>query len=107
MKTEHTKGPWEIHSDLGEPMPQFIYGADDTYVCKIKRDIGKQPSDANIIKRFNANARLIAAAPEYDDGSRLVVEWYDLIKQNYPEMAGLLKGMEILKTAITKAEGKG
>jgi hypothetical protein len=50
-----------------------------------------------------ANARLIAAAPDYHDGATDCVEYLDLIRQNYPDLPGLIRGLEKLKAAIAKA----
>lgn len=50
-----------------------------------------------------AHATLMAAAPALLDGAIEVVEWLDLVKQNYSDMAGLIRGMQTLKEAIAKA----
>jgi hypothetical protein len=51
-----------------------------------------------------AHAMLMAAAPELLDGAEEVVEWLDLVKQNYPDMDGLIRGMKHLKAVIAKAK---
>ena len=83
--TTHTPGPWnvvdtndnrrrlQIHSSLGPVIVALIPNVDE-------RDM------TGITKEANANARLIAAAPRMLDALREIDEWYDLIKQNYPEM---------------------
>ena len=102
MSEKHTPGPWEIHKDLGEPVPQYIYGADTTYVCAIKR-VGRQPNSPDVIDTFNANARLIAAAPDMLEACKECLECmlkWD-IKKNV--ISGL--SLQLLAT-IVKAEGK-
>ena len=48
---------------------------------------------------------LANAAPKMREACLLVVEWYDLIKQNYPDMGGLLRGMETALVALAEADG--
>ena len=94
----HTPGPWkavdagkhwnnptltniEIHySEDGECIADTVYEMDD--------------------------ALLIAAAPELLVACREVAEWLDLLKQNYPDMAGLIRGCQKARAAIAKAEGR-
>lgn len=96
-KVKHTPGPWRVAS--------WEYAGDDLNVDAKGRGFiclaGKRGDG-----EAEANARLIAAAPELLEGARQVVEWRDLIRQNYPDMAGLIRGMDDLAAAIAKAEGE-
>jgi hypothetical protein len=62
MKQTHTPGPWEVNLETGEITANgpvvlgTIYGADD-FPC----------NENDITEECNANARLIAAAPELLD----------------------------------------
>ena len=107
MSEKHTPGPWEIHKDLGEPVPQYIYGADTTYVCAIKR-VGRQPNSPDVIDTFNANARLIAAAPDLLAACKLALPWIsaciDFTGCTAKDPYGA--DLEELRAAIAKAEGK-
>lgn len=51
-----------------------------------------------------ANAYLMAASPDLLDACREIDEWRAFIKQHYPDMSGLLRGMERARVAIVKAE---
>ena len=90
---KHTPGPWEacgkaVHAETGR---EIVFGSHNT----------RSGSD----EEQRANARLIAAAPELLEACREVAEWLDLLKQNYPDMAGLIRGCRKARAAIAKAEG--
>ena len=55
MKTEHTKGPWEIETKGSR---HFIDGADQLTVAYVDR------AGVRDRQEIEANARLIAAAPD-------------------------------------------
>ena len=57
---KHTPGPWRVDPDPRQDMEwnNHIYGADDMAVCFMAHSDGKDD------ERDQANARLIAAAPE-------------------------------------------
>ena len=51
-----------------------------------------------------AEAKTVATvAPDLLDACKQIVPSYDLIKQNYPELVGLLSGMELARATIAKA----
>ncbi len=49
----HTKGPWKVNKSTGE-LGEFQVDSDDYYICETICGLGEE----------EANARLIAAAPE-------------------------------------------
>jgi len=93
--TKHTPGKWKIESHSpsvwGNKLGEMIY-------IKGQKD---QLSIASITHRIDeeANARLIAAAPELLEACKLA-----LIKCPFP--VGAVKAKEALENAITKAEAK-
>ena len=96
-KTQHTPGPWLNGGSAkdGEFTNWFVSAPPNCIAVCPERDGSSE-----------ANARLIAAAPELLAACREVAEWHDLVKQNYPDMAGLLRGLEAGAKAIAKAEGR-
>lgn len=92
MKTKHTPGPWEVIS--GSVWSQFA-----GQIAKMDRDNPKtMPTERD------ANACLIAAAPEMLKHLLDCVEWMELHGQKdiWPENLVLKSA----RTAIAKAEGK-
>lgn len=72
--SNHTPGPWHIGSTNEDR--NFVYGPDDDVVA-IAEDPGNFLSDAEE-EKDNANARLIAAAPELLEALTKLVEKLDV-----------------------------
>jgi hypothetical protein len=116
-KANATPGPWSaMRSGRNDAMlGQRGWNPDDPYqcglrvygnnrlICTLQDEYGDDAERRAMRAEQEANARLIAAAPELLEGARQVVEWRDLIRQNYPDMAGLIRGMDDLAAAIAKA----
>ena len=98
---EHTPEPWvagnTINND-GEEVWDVVAESIDSTTLIAECGSTKYPE-------CEANAHLIASAPDLLRACKEVNEWYDLVKQNYPDMAGLLRGMEAGRTAITTVKG--
>lgn len=105
----HTPGPWHIGSereDTGETFYNYDTLGWPFFVGMNETRIGKTDHHVAIGIQSSEDARLIAAAPELLAACEQVVEWYDLINQWYPDMGGLIRGMETAKMAISKAKGE-
>lgn len=102
--TQHTPGPWTTSGDC--------YQEKGSWVVTIQSN--NAPPEMNIAaealsehkEQAIANAHLIAAAPDLLEAAQACAEWLDLVKQNYPDMAGLIRGMEAARAAIAKATGE-
>ncbi len=88
MKTEHTKGPWHV----GITDSQSVR-ADGLLVATM----------ACQRKEWQANARLIAAAPELLEALERAV---DIIQGEWPEEQWAEQGMPAMLAAIKKAKGE-
>lgn len=96
QKTQgHTKGPWEIGQGL-----ETIENMDGEAICNMHSSTAFQ-----IGLDLEANARLIAAAPELLEAVR---EYLALLKSDYMGSKGWLspEGPRI-EALIAKAEGRG
>jgi hypothetical protein len=60
----------------------------------------------NQIELYAELDRRQARIQELEAGARAVLEWRDLIKQDYPDMAGLLRGMDALRAALKGEEAR-
>jgi hypothetical protein len=116
-KTKHTPGPWRVEfpehpnamTDIFAPSPSTWATATDDEpwrVAYVLRDSNKhqQPID-------DANAHLIAAAPELLDRVRDAVLVLEAIRENWgDDHPGLLRTIDEelppLRAAIAKAEGR-
>ncbi len=98
----HTKGNWEIHREvLNNPQPEYIYGGEDsTHICDFRK---LNPLNPNLIDEVleeqQANAQLIATAPDLLKACKGMLEWARRVKEKNA-------GMEVFNTeqAIAKAE---
>ena len=61
---EYTKGKWTLQKD-GNCQPEYIYSESTTqWICQLNRPNHKYPPKELELARREANARLIAAAPD-------------------------------------------
>ena len=94
IREKWTPGPWEVHgyAHVGD---FYIHGANK--ICDVVNPSGFYRSP----KETEANARLIAAAPELLEGLKGMLEWGRRVKVSNP-------GPEIRNAiaAIAKAEGR-
>ena len=101
--TTHTPGPWHVdHDQASHGEKLCIVDAEGDIIVRTPITLPESPERA----QDQANADLLAAAPELLVACREVAEWLDLLKQNYPDMAGLIRGCQKARAAIAKAEGR-
>lgn len=85
-KNRHTPGPWEV-DDANPEMVFTTYGADDSgmrqYICDCE---GTGSYETTPQSEYEANARLIAAAPELLEACKEALEQ---IQHDNEELAGL------------------
>lgn len=94
-RAKHTPGPWHAESS-GEPLAGWMVLARGQGNCVC--------STSNLKGRAEANARLIAAAPELLDAAKLVLVDLDHYVSNHgpgPDVR-----LATLRAAIAKAEGQ-
>ena len=97
-ETKHTPGPWKASYDRYERKHSFV--GDGMWFGKISWTV---TSDRN-----EADARLIAAAPELLDALQHLSDVYEHIwvKMSDGEMAIVRGAWEVAAAAIAKAEGR-
>lgn len=101
MATKHTPGPWQISDNVNNHCGtgcwyQITRG--DEYVCEIYAIEEKNPD----IEKHEANARLIAAAPDLLAACEaLLVEW-EYIERMHGEHGG--REVSMVRAAIAKAK---
>ena len=83
--TKHTPGPWILHMGFDE-----TYTISDTGGCEIGHIYCESMGDGE----HEANARLIAAAPELLEAAKAVAKW----------LGRDIDDWDSLRTAIAKAE---
>jgi hypothetical protein len=93
MKTKHTKGNW----NGGKPNKDVFYVLSDNekHICML-------PANE---ENAEANAKLIAAAPEMLEALKYVIQWH----REHDSGEGELFGLDFVTTAIqavSKAEGE-
>lgn len=107
---KHTKGPWTVK-------PKGVYGHDengsDLLIAVTRQPNGFQDSIGSVLPDYDvdeANARLIAAAPELLEALKTAVAgWESDIRSEYDGtgiLTRLLDQLEPFKKIISKAEGK-
>jgi hypothetical protein len=93
---KHTQGPWTIGGELISKAGTAIEIASIWSKCDRRKD-------APILKEADANARLIAAAPELLEMCKGALA---ALTQNKTFPADIAAAKSFLKTAIDKAEGR-
>lgn len=95
----HTPGPWVWDENRRERKYADIVltaDAEENSISIIEGAYFVSEADSE----NEANARLIAAAPDLLDAAKAISEWYDVVQQHYPEM---LREFKHLRTAVAKA----
>jgi len=80
MKTTHTPGTWKVHRSKHEDVKDLIIKSDKTFITGVLEVNG-----FNTIEEAEANARLIAAAPELLDALQSFTDAVDFIISNERE----------------------
>ncbi len=97
----HTPGPWTVPI-LSVERPS---GHDVRPTVAIRTPQGQMLLSCSGLPargEMQANARLIAAAPELLEAAERADQWLDVIAQNYPEMVA---DFHPLRAAIAQAKG--
>ena len=94
--TQHTPGPWQYWPSIG----QVNRPGDPNQICNIPPNGDKKPADEN-----DANARLIAAAPELLEACKAIL---DIDNPPAGEEGHIDYGtaLGMARAAIAKATGK-
>jgi len=90
---DHTRGPWEVIGRAIMPDPDSKNPDSMLGICEVYDFDGERPK-----ARFEANARLIAAAPDLLEALKEMVRYCDL----FPNAAYHIAA----RAAIAKAEGR-
>ena len=88
----------------GADEPVFIiFGepGNTRFLCRMDScdwTVEKQREHAwHTVRALNCHDSLVEACEQ-------ISEWYELVKQNYPDMAGLLRGMDLARAALAEAK---
>ena len=116
---KHTPAPWKYNlrdnpdPELKSVAPLTIYHdeLDEPGSCGGTEDVLGEFQDeadaARAVDCVNACAGLNpAAVPAMVEAAQDVAEWHDLIAQNYPDMAGLLRGIDKTLAALAQLEAE-
>jgi hypothetical protein len=99
-QTQHTPGPWKIRS-IGVNGSQTVYA--------MRNDVATAYDRAPMVKgECEANAQLIAAAPELLEALQEALAWCEIDatdEDGFPSQEMLENRVEILREAIAKATG--
>ena len=98
--SKHTEGPWVIDEIQTEDYRVNISSYKSNVACAYH--INDDPVEPD--EETNANAALIAAAPELLDALKKLVGWYDCfqLKEGEADLPVIVKS----RAAIAKAEGR-
>ena len=95
MEAKHTPGPWDNIADRG-----FIIASNNRVVCQMW---SKHEDDFD---NHEANAALIAAAPDLLSALRQMRSTLGMIDVSEGDLGDAEEAMRIAATAIAKAEGR-
>ena len=105
-KTKHTPGPWRTKREGFSTV--YVEARIDGGLIQEVAACG--PTDAGL-EQQEANARLIAAAPELLEAAKLVLEWYEAEDNHsgtdfYQRMQMCRDSEDAVRAAIAKATGE-
>jgi len=101
-KVKHTVGPWKI---VGKSIKNTEGYGDDTRVCTMNFSIPRLKVKAGELEA-QANANLIAAAPELLEACKEALHTFKTLQKIYGnKIPGFSVEIKQLKQAIEKAEG--
>jgi len=95
MKTKHTPGPWGVERDRDGDLIVSQPGNDGQVIVSMRGADGPE---------WDANARLIAAAPDLLAALRIITEWDPAASPNEPGGMSIMDAIDIAQAAIRKAE---
>lgn len=107
---KHTAGPWAVEDPMDHGLT--IVANPDAPVYKWKWvamcDWPTEDEQSLTSAEVKANARLIAAAPDYDAAARRIADDYQTSETHHPNHVLIRKAdFEALLAAIAKATGAG
>jgi hypothetical protein len=94
MSTQHTKGPWKFGSSNDDSVYKRNIGGSDGYHVAV--------ASSREDDEVDANARLIAAAPDLLEALQSIVDM-DVAYQRGPKVED---AVEVARAAIAKATGE-
>lgn len=113
--SEHTPGPWKAFAarkpDNTGSIDYCILDVNDMIIAEAFQHVGLNDRGGYSSRPAEANAHLIAAAPDLLESLKAAVAWLDSIEERLgPEMINLLPngsfGRPTMLQAIAKAEGR-
>jgi hypothetical protein len=98
----HTPGPWVVKAQRYSHPGSGRKGAHHWITTEDGQSL---PMDSGLDPSAEANARLIAVAPNLFEACKVILEEYDDHPDEFPRYSGLVKAIEQARTAIAEAEG--
>lgn len=108
----HTPGPWGLPLQVTATAPQTTVIAENAFGCIV--EVATTAGKGDSLREAEANARLIAAAPEMLEALRVLCAWH-----GHPALTGRPSGtpvpesvpdfheaVQMVHAAIAKAEGR-
>lgn len=92
MSARHTPGPWHIHPDH----PRAVDASGGVEICVAQFAIRQGGNDVQMVVEAEANARLIAAAPDLLAALENALRWHDQLRPD---------DVARMRAAIAKAAG--
>lgn len=104
----HTPGPWEVRHESADPCWAVVCALGGRIVANVNSETGPDiPPLVSIKMPTDANARLIAAAPDLLEAAKRLLENADDRDETHDEETGEeYNDWKDLRDAIAKAEGK-
>jgi len=105
-RATHTPGPWAVERPYGEP-GMYVAAPSSALVCKLYPVDGRYVADQ--LESVEANARLIAAAPELLAALRGLFEHCAMVHKQWGEGSNAREAEaaeDAARAALAKAEGR-
>lgn len=111
----HTPGPWHVHGDDDHEGVPFIevaageYGPTFKSICDVRCTLNESSDEFEITDEDRANARLIAALPDFEQGAIAFVEYEKAVAagNDVAAMMHYATASKMLRAALTAAKTGG
>lgn len=106
METKHTPGPWFVeHHEWLQKGHCAISSKDHGELAQVVWCMEDDECIGRNSPEKEANARLIAAAPELLEAAQKVLAWYEA-EEDHSKEPDFYKRMDAIRAAIAKATGE-
>jgi hypothetical protein len=105
MNAQHTPGPWAVAGESYNDHEAYVIEAGGRTICWTASSLDDAGIEV-ITAEDDANADLIAAAPELLIALKQIADWDPSAAPSEPKGLSIIDAIDIARAAIAKAKGE-